>query len=786
MKDKIDEIVSSLTDEEKVSLLQGKDFWNINGIERLNIPSMMVSDGPHGVRKQEGEADHIGLNDSVPSVCYPTLSALSNSWDRDLLERIGKALAKECISHDIGMLLGPGINHKRSPLCGRNFEYFSEDPVLTGKLAASYVKGVQSNGVAACLKHYAVNSQETYRMNTDSIIDERTLFEIYLKAFEIVVKEADPAAVMTAYNLVNGTYCSENEYLMEDIMRKRFGFNGLFVTDWGAISDVVKSFQSGLDLEMPGMCRGTEELVLEAIEKGTLSREKLDACVKRIITLLSNKQDSKPYSVDAHLQLAREAAEKSAVLLKNDNILPLKRAGKTAIIGKMAKQPRYQGSGSSKVNPIELDSIVDRWEGQYLYADGYEDNGLTNVFLIEEAKKAASQADTVVVVAGLPEFYEAEGFDRSHMNLPEGHNQLIHALTLVHSRVVVVLQTGSPVTMPWIHEVQSVLLMNLGGCKSGEATVRLLQGDVNPSGRLSQTFPVKLEDTPCFNLYPAVNKKALYKESIYTGYRYYTGAKKEVLFPFGYGLSYTQFEYKDLKIIRGQNSFLVIVKLKNIGKYAGREVVQCYIGAKDPLTFRAERELKHFKIVELKPGESAEVHFEVNLHDFERYSTKLHEYIREEGMYTVEIGKDVSTIVLSQTIHIQGIEPFKEDYDPVYDDPKNIDSITDEQFYSLFDTKPISKEKTEFTRDDSVRDIADTKPIFKALMPVVSKLAASYTKGDEETETQAKMTILDMPVRTYGIAGHLTKEGIEGLVDIFNGHWIKGIKRMKKNIHKDV
>lgn len=786
MKDRIDEIVSSLTDEEKVSLLQGKDFWNINGIERLNIPSMMVSDGPHGVRKQEGEADHIGLNDSVPSVCYPTLSALSNSWDRDLLERIGKALAKECISHDIGMLLGPGINHKRSPLCGRNFEYFSEDPVLTGKLAASYVKGVQSNGVAACLKHYAVNSQETYRMNTDSIIDERTLFEIYLKAFEIVVKEADPAAVMTAYNLVNGTYCSENEYLMEDIMRKRFGFNGLFVTDWGAISDVVKSFQSGLDLEMPGMCRGTEELVLEAIEKGTLSREKLDACVKRIITLLLNKQDSKPYSVDAHLQLAREAAEKSAVLLKNDNILPLKKGGKTAIIGKMAKQPRYQGSGSSKVNPIELDSIVDCWEGQYLYADGYEDNGQTNVFLIEEAKKAASQADTVVVVAGLPEFYEAEGFDRSHMNLPEGHNQLIHALTLVHSRVVVVLQTGSPVTMPWIHEVQSVLLMNLGGCKSGEATVRLLQGDVNPSGRLSQTFPVKLEDTPCFNLYPAVNKKALYKESIYTGYRYYTGAQKEVLFPFGYGLSYTQFEYKDLKIIRGQNSFLVIVKLKNIGKYAGREVVQCYIGAKDPLTFRAERELKHFKIVELKPGESAEVHFEVNLHDFERYSTKLHEYIREEGMYTVEIGKDVSTIVLSRTIHIQGIEPFKEDYDPVYDDPKNIDSITDEQFYSLFDTKPISKEKTEFTRDDSVRDIADTKPIFKALMPVVSKLAASYTKGDEETETQAKMTILDMPVRTYGIAGHLTKEGIEGLVDIFNGHWIKGIKRMKKNIHKDV
>ena len=786
MNDKADEIVSLMSDEEKASLLQGKDFWNINGIERLGLPTIMVSDGPHGLRKQEGQTDHIGLNASVPAVCYPTLSALSSSWDTKLLERIGIALAEECISHDVSMLLGPGINHKRSPLCGRNFEYFSEDPVLTGKLAAAYVKGVQSTGVAACLKHYAVNSQETFRMSTDSVIDERTLFEIYLKAFEIAVKESDPAAVMTAYNLVNGTYCSENKYLMEDIMRKRFGFNGLFVTDWGAINDVVKSFQSGLDLEMPGMCLGTEELILEALENGTLSREKLDAAVKRIVRLILNKPDNKPYNVNAHLRLAEEAAEKSAVLLKNEDMLPLKKGKKVALVGLMAKEPRYQGSGSSKVNPIELDSVIDSWEGEYLYAPGYEENGQTNPFLIEQAKQCAKEADAVIVFAGLPEFYEAEGFDRQHMDLPKGHNQLIHALSLVNPQITVVLQTGSPVTMPWINEVKAVLLMNLAGCQSGKATVKLLYGDVDPCGRLSQTYPVRIEDTPCFEQYPAFSKKALYTESIYTGYRYYTSAHKEVLFPFGYGLSYTAFKYRDLKIIRGQHSFLVIVKLKNIGSRIGREVVQCYVHADKTVTFRPERELKHFKIIELKPGESGEVHFELTDRDFERYSTLMHDWVTEEGMYTVEIGRDANTIVLSQSIHIQGIAPLKEQYDPIYEDPSRIHEITEEQYYSLFETKPVSKEPKEFTRNHSVREIASSKPIFKAMMPVVMKMASSYTEGDSETQTQARMTILDMPIRTYGIAGHLTKEGIEGLVDIFNGHVIQGMKRMKKNIHKDV
>jgi len=662
------ELVRQMTLEEKASLLSGRDFWTTKPIERLGIPSIMMTDGPHGLRKQRADADNLGLFDSVPATCFPTAAALASSWDRDLIRQVGEALGEECQAEDVAILLGPGANIKRSPLCGRNFEYFSEDPYLSSEMAANHILGVQSQGVGTSLKHYAANNQEHRRMSVDAVVDERTLREIYLASFEGAVRQAQPWTVMCSYNKVNGTYASEHPELLTTILKEEWGHEGFVVSDWGAVNDRAAGVAAGLELEMPGSGGINDKKVVEAVRSGALPEAALDAAVERLLAIILRAADSrKPgatYDADAHHRLARKAAGESMVLLRNeDGALPLAKSGRIAVIGELAVKPRYQGGGSSHVNPTRLDHPLEEirrsaGDAEVVYAQGYAlardaaDDGL-----VEEALQAAASADAAVIFAGLPESWESEGFDRTHLRMPDNQQRLIEAVTGVQKRVIVVLANGSPVEMPWLDSVKAVLEAYLGGQAMGGAVADVLFGDVNPSGKLAETFPKKLSDNPSHLNFPGERDRVEYREGLFVGYRYYDAKEMEVLFPFGHGLSYTTFAYEKIEIdrerMKDDETAEVRVTIANTGQRAGKEVVQLYVRDRESTVIRPVKELKGFAKVELQPGERKTVTFRLDKRAFAYWEPKIHDWRVESGEFDILVGASSRDIRLEATLYVE-------------------------------------------------------------------------------------------------------------------------------------
>lgn len=667
-------LIKQMSLEEKASLCSGLNFWNTKPIERLNIPSIMMTDGPHGLRKQSAGADHLGINESVEATCFPTASALACSFDRDLVKELGMAIGEECQSENVSIVLGPGANIKRSPLCGRNFEYYSEDPYLSSEMAKHQIQGTQSQGVGTSLKHFAANNQEHRRMTIDTLVDERTLREIYLASFETAVKEAQPWTVMCAYNKLNGEYCSENYRLLTEILRTEWGFEGFVVSDWGAVNDREKGLYSGLELQMPADGGMGDALIVEAVKSNRLSEGVLDKAVERILNItfkaVENKRESVIYSKEKHHELARKIAGECMVLLKNEEkILPLKKEEKIAVIGDLATEVRYQGGGSSHINPTKVDNTYEeivKFAGSenIRYSRGYDLSIDDTIYeLAEEAKKLAIEADKVILFIGLPERYESEGFDRTHLNIPKNQYDLVKTLKSANENIVVILSNGSPIEMPFASDVKAILEAYLTGQASGKAVCDILYGEVNPSGKLAETFPVKLSDNPSYLNFPGEVDKVEYKEGIFVGYRYYDKKAMDVLFPFGYGLSYTNFEYSNLKISKNEiddtEKVTVSVNIKNIGDVFGKEIVQLYIRDKESSVIRPEKELKGFEKIGLEPGEEKEVTFVLNKRSFAYYNVDLSDWHVESGEFEILIGKSSREIVLKEVITVNTTSPIK-------------------------------------------------------------------------------------------------------------------------------
>lgn len=670
----IKELINQMSLEEKASLCSGLNFWNTKPIERLNIPSIMMTDGPHGLRKQSAGADHLGINESVEATCFPTASALACSFDRDLVKELGMAIGEECQSENVSIVLGPGANIKRSPLCGRNFEYYSEDPYLSSEMAKNQIQGTQSQGIGTSLKHFAANNQEHRRMTIDTIVDERTLREIYLASFETAIKEAQPWTVMCAYNKLNGEYCSENYKLLTEILRNEWGFEGFVVSDWGAVNDRDKGLSSGLELQMPADGGMGDDLIVEAVKSNRLSKGVLDKAVERILNIIfkavENKRENVVYSKEKHHKLARKIAGECMVLLKNEEkILPLKKEEKIAVIGELATKIRYQGGGSSHINPTKVDNTYEEivnfvGSENARYSRGYDLNIDDTIDeLVEEAKKLAIEADKVILFIGLPERYESEGFDRTHLNIPKNQYDLVKTLKSVNENIVVILSNGSPIEMPFVSDAKAILEAYLTGQASGKAICDLLYGEVNPSGKLAETFPLKLSDNPSYLNFPGEVDKVEYKEGIFVGYRYYDKKAVDVLFPFGYGLSYTNFEYSNLKISKNEiddtEKLTVSVKIKNIGDVFGKEIVQLYIRDKESSVTRPEKELKGFEKIGLEPGEEKEVTFILNKRSFAYYNVDLGDWHVESGEFEILIGKSSREIVLKEVITVNTTSPIK-------------------------------------------------------------------------------------------------------------------------------
>lgn len=664
----IDELIGQLTLEEKAGLCSGASFWTTKAIERLGIPSILMTDGPHGLRKQDGEADHMGVNESIPSTCFPSAVGMASSWNRELVRKVGEALGKESQAEGVSILLGPGANIKRSPLCGRNFEYFSEDPYLTGELAAEHIAGVQSQGVGTSIKHFAANNQEHRRTTANSIIDERTLREIYLTGFEIAVKKSQPWTVMSAYNLLNGTYCSENETLLTRILKEEWGHEGIVLSDWGAVNDAAASVAAGLELEMPSSQGVGQQRIISALESGKLSEEALNRAVERLLRIIFKAEDNRKsdatFDKDVHHELSREVARESMVLLKNeDNFLPLQKSGKLAVIGAMAEQVRYQGGGSSHINPTKVDNILDEMKAagekaEIRFAKGYHlDRDDDDNTLVEEAKSIASDADVAVLFVGLPDRYESEGYDRKNLDMPANQIYLIEQIASVQPNVVVVLSNGSPIVMPWLPKVKSVMEAYLGGQAAGGAIADILFGIANPSGKLAETFPMSVKQNPSHPFFPGEGQKVEYREGLFVGYRYYEAKDITPLFPFGHGLSYTTFMYSDLKLdqsqITDQETLQAHVKVKNTGERTGQEIVQIYVRAVSSDVIRPEKELKGFVKVSLEPGEEKVVSVTLDKRSFAYYNVELKDWHVETGDYEVLVGTSSSDIQLRGTVSVQ-------------------------------------------------------------------------------------------------------------------------------------
>ncbi len=668
-------LVSRMTLEEKAGLCSGDDFWHTKAVERLGVPRTMVSDGPHGLRKQDEAADHLGINDSIKAVCYPTACATAASFDPDMIREMGEAIGDSCQHERVSVVLGPAVNIKRSPLCGRNFEYFSEDPYLAGRMATAIIQGIQSRDIGTSIKHFALNSQEHRRMSSSSDADERTIREIYFPAFEMAVKEAKPWTVMCSYNKINGVYASENPWLLTDVLRTEWGFDGYAVSDWGAVSDRVAGVAAGLDLEMPASGGVNDRKIVEAVRAGKLDEKLVDQACERILNIvyryLENAKPETPWDKEAQHAQAADIAAECMVLLKNEGgILPLKKEDEIAFIGEFAKKPRFQGGGSSHINCFRITGALAAAEGlKVTYARGYDvaaDDAPAE--MIAEAVAAAKKAKAAVVFAGLPDSYESEGYDRSHMRMPACQNKLIEAVAEANPNTVVVLHNGAPVEMPWIGKVKAVLEAYLGGQAVGEAAVRVLFGDANPCGKLPETFPLKLEDNPSYLYYGGEGNVTEYREGVFVGYRYYDKKKMDVLFPFGFGLSYTAFEYSGLKLsaekIKDTDVLTATLTVKNTGSRPGKEVVQLYVGDAESTPLRPVRELKGFAKVALLPGESKEVSFTLDKRSFAYWNQQIHDWHVETGVFTIEAGGSSRDLPLKAEVTVESTVELPRHYTP--------------------------------------------------------------------------------------------------------------------------
>lgn len=709
------EIVGKMTLKQKAAFVSGYDYWHLEADEELGLPQIMITDGPHGLRKQNKDkksSSGIGLGNSVPATCFPPAATSSCSWDPDLLYKAGEAMGQECLKEKVSTILGPGTNIKRSPVCGRNFEYFSEDPLLAGKCSAAIINGVQSKGVGTSLKHYCANSQEAFRMVLNEVIDERTLREIYLPAFEIAVKEAQPWTVMNAYNRINGIYASENYHTQQEILREEWGFKGLIVTDWGASVDRIPGLKNGTDLEMPTSGNLNAKKIIAAVESGELDEaildERVDAVVDLIVKSKPALEGSYEFDADAHHEIAARIAEGSMQLLKNeDNILPLKEGAKVAVIGELASAPRFQGAGSSVINPTKLDNALENLEKlgvDVTYARGYEKTkDEVNEELFAEAVAAAEAADVAVVFVGLTEEFEGEGYDRVDLNMPSSHNALVDRIAAANANTVVVLAGGSVVLMPWLDKVKGLLNSGLGGQATGIAVARILTGEVNPSGKTSETYPAAFSDNPTFGNYPGGPVTSEHRESVFIGYRYYDASGKDVVFPFGFGLSYTTFEYSDLKVsakkIKDTDTLNVTFKVKNTGDRDGAEVAELYVADKESTIFRPVKELRAFKKVFLKAGEEAEISFDLDKRAFAFFNVNTNDWFVESGDFDILVGASSADIKLTATVTVEGtVEGEIPDYRATAPDYyNNVAGITRDDFAAVYGELPnpdIDESKT--------------------------------------------------------------------------------------------
>ncbi len=682
----IKNIIAQMTLEEKAGLCSGDDFWHTKSVERLGIPKVMMSDGPHGLRKQDLEADHLGINESIKAVCFPTGVATAASFDRELLHTLGEALGNECQAENVCMILGPAVNIKRSPLCGRNFEYYSEDPYVASEMASNHIKGVQSKHIGTSIKHFLANNQEHRRMSSSSEIEERTLRELYLAAFEGAVKEAKPWSVMCSYNRINGVYAAESKTYLTDVLRGEWGFDGFVVSDWGAVNNRVADLKAGLDLEMPTSNGLTDARIVEAVRNGDLDEKVLDQAVENILRIidrfLKNRDCEAVFDREADHELSRKIASECIVLLKNEDVLPLQKDETIACIGEFAKVPRFQGGGSSHINSFKVESAWDvlsaseTYKDRVRFAQGYS----TKEDLIDEAKIAkavelAKEVDKAVLFVGLPDSYESEGFDRTHMRLPDGQNALIEAVAKVNSNTIVVLHNGSPVEMPWVNQVKGIVEAYLGGQAIGGAVVDVLFGKVNPSGHLAESFPIKLQDNPSYLYYLGEGDKVEYREGVFVGYRYYDTKEMDVLFPFGHGLSYTTFAYDNVKLseehIKDTDILEVSVEVTNTGSRRGKEVVQLYIAPpKSELVIRPVHELKGFEKIQLEPGETKTVKFKLDKRSFAYYHVKLKDWYVESGVYEIQLGQSSRSILAKTEVEVEGTVsyPFEVTMDTIFSD----------------------------------------------------------------------------------------------------------------------
>ena len=787
-------LLKKLTLEEKCALLSGAETFKTRGMPEHGIPQIWLSDGPHGLRKQAGESDHLGLNPSVPATCFPTASAVANSWDAALGEEIGAALGEEAAAQEVSVVLGPGLNMKRNPLCGRSFEYFSEDPYLAGKLAAGYIRGIQSKGVAACPKHFAVNSQETRRMASDSIVDERTLREIYLTGFEIAVKEGHPRSIMSSYNLVNGTYANENKHLLMEILRGEWGFDGAVITDWGGSNDHALGVKNGSTLEMPAPGGDSVRELLAAVESGKITESDIDARLSELLPLVFDTKaalDAAPREFDAaaHHALARRAAAESLVLLKNEgSLLPLAAGSKVAVIGDFAKNPRYQGAGSSMVNSTQVDVLLDKLIDSELnvigYQQGFDRHGKPDAALQESACELATQADTVILCMGLDEIAESEGLDRSDLRLAQNQVDLLQAVAAVNPKIVVVLYSGSVVETPWLDNCQALLYAALGGQAGAGAVAVALTGKVNPCGKLAETWPLTYADVPSAADFATRRKTVEYREGLYIGYRYFTTAEKAVRFPFGYGMSYTTFAYSDM----AADEQGVSLTVTNTGSVAGTEIVQLYIAKKNSELFRPAKELKGFARVTLAPGEKQRITIMLDDKAFRFWNVKANRWEIEGGEYELLVGASVEDIRLCEKISVHGtatVHPYEDrDLDCYY--KGDVLHVSDADFEKLLG-HPIPKGKTKIDRNLTLGELNHARSPLGWLVWLVLTilLDVSYKRGKPDLNILFQY---NMPLRALAkmTNGAISMGMVDGIVMELQGFWILGLVRVIYEAIKNV
>ena len=787
-------LLKKLTLEEKCALLSGAETFKTRGMPEHGIPQIWLSDGPHGLRKQAGESDHLGLNPSVPATCFPTASAVANSWDAALGEEIGAALGEEAAAQEVSVVLGPGLNMKRNPLCGRSFEYFSEDPYLAGKLAAGYIRGIQSKGVAACPKHFAVNSQETRRMASDSIVDERTLREIYLTGFEIAVKEGHPRSIMSSYNLVNGTYANENKHLLMEILRGEWGFDGAVITDWGGSNDHALGVKNGSTLEMPAPGGDSVRELLAAVGSGKISESDIDARLSELLPLVFDTKaalDAAPREFDAaaHHALARRAAEESLVLLKNEGaLLPLAAGTKVAVIGDFAKNPRYQGAGSSMVNSTQVDVLLDKLIDSELnvigYQQGFDRHGKPDAALQKSACELAAQANTVILCMGLDEIAESEGLDRSNLRLAQNQVDLLQAVAAVNPKIVVVLYSGSVVETPWLDNCQALLYAALGGQAGAGAVADALAGKVNPCGKLAETWPLAYADVPSAADFATRRKTVEYREGLYIGYRYFTTAEKAVRFPFGYGMSYTTFAYSDM----AADEQGVSLTVTNTGSVAGTEIVQLYVAKKSSELFRPAKELKGFARVTLAPGEKQRITIMLDDKAFRFWNVKANRWEIEGGEYELLVGASVEDIRLCERISVHGtatVHPYEDvDLDCYY--KGNVLSVSDADFEKLLG-HPIPDGKTKIDRNLTLGELNHARSPLGWLVWLVLTilLDVSYKRGKPDLNVLFQY---NMPLRALAkmTNGAISMGMVDGIVMELQGFWILGLVRVIYEAIKNV